>query len=129
MTTTATELLAAVGEFIEREAQPVLSGRAAFEARVARNALAMLRREQALAPALAALDAKAAVWVGGDSAEPVPVTLARALRDGHLPADQRTLGYLRRRTLTRLAIDNPRYSGFVAAAARWPDDLPEGVSP
>jgi hypothetical protein len=133
VTTTATELLAAVGEFIEREAQPALEGRAAFEARIARNTLAMLRREQALSPALAALDAEAAAWVcvdGGEAgAEPVPVALARALRDGRLSADARTLAYLRRRTLARLAIDNPRYSGFGAAAARWPDDLPQGVSP
>lgn len=129
MTTTATELLAAVGDFIEREAQPALEGRAAFEARIARNTLAMLRREQALAPALAALDAEAATWVDGESAEPVPVALARALRDGRQGADARTLRYLRRRTLTRLAIDNPRYSGFSAAAERWPDDLPEGANP
>ena len=128
MTTTATELLAAVGDFIEREAQPALEGRAAFEARIARNTLAMLRREQALAPALAALDTEAEAWVGGEGGEPVPVALARALRDGRLPADARTLRYLRRRALLRLAIDNPRYSGFGAAAARWPDDLPEGVS-
>ena len=128
MTTTATELLAAVGEFIEREAQPALHGRAAFEARIARNTLAMLRREQALAPALAALDGEAAAWVGGEGAEPVPVALARAMRDGRLAADARTLGYLRRRTLARLAIDNPRYSGFSAAAERWPDDLPEGAN-
>jgi hypothetical protein len=129
VTTTATELLAAVGDFIEREAQPALEGRAAFEARIARNTLAMLRREQALAPALAALDAEAATWVDGESAEPVPVALARALRDGRQGADARTLRYLRRRTLTRLAIDNPRYSGFSAAAERWPDDLPEGANP
>ncbi len=129
MTTTATELLAAVGEFIEREAQPLLEGRAAFEARIARNTLAMLRREQALAPALAALDAEAAAWVGGEGDEPAPVALARALRAGRLSADARTLRYLRRRTLLRLAIDNPRYSGFGAAAARWPDDLPEGANP
>jgi hypothetical protein len=135
VTTTATELLAAVGEFIEREAQPALEGRAAFEARIARNTLAMLRREQALAPALAALDAEASTWVGGESghrgesAEAVPVALARALRDGRQSADARTLRYLRRRTLTRLAIDNPRYSGFSAAVERWPDDLPQGVTP
>lgn len=129
MTTTATELLAAVGDFIEREAQPALEGRAAFEARIARNTLAMLRREQALAPALAALDAEAATWVDGEGAEPVPVALARALRDGRRSADARTLRYLRRRTLARLAIDNPRYSGFSAAAERWPDDLPEGADP
>ncbi|MHA7815285.1 MAG: DUF6285 domain-containing protein [Pseudohaliea sp.] len=129
MTTTATELLAAVGEFIEREVQPALEGRAAFEARIARNALATLRREQALAPVLAALDAAAGDWVGAGEGEAVPAALARALRDGRLPADERTLGYLRRRTLARLAIDNPRYSGFSAAAERWPDDLPEGATP
>ncbi len=129
MTTTATELLAAVGDFLEREAQPALAGRAAFEARIARNTLAMVERELALAPALATLDETAGAWVGGGQGEPVPVALARALREGRLPADARTLRYLRRRTLARLAIDNPRYSGFIAASERWPRDLPEGVIP
>jgi len=129
VTTTATELLGAVSAFLEREVQPGLSGRTAFEVRIARHTLAMLQRELTLAPALAALDAAAGTWAGGEGARPVPVALAQALRDGRLAPDRRTLRYLRRRTLLRLAIDNPRYSGFRAAGERWPEDLPEGVLP
>lgn len=129
MTTSAGELLEAVRTFLDDELAPGLDGRARFEARIASNALAIVTRELALDPALRELDAAAAArWGLAAGEEESAVTLlARELRLGACSADAERLAYLRRRTLLRLAIDNPRYSSYLAACERWPELAPDGA--
>lgn len=99
---TADQLLEAVALFL-REAEGALAGRQAFHAKVAGNALEIVRRELAQRPD----DAEAAAlepW-GGAAA------LCERLRDGRArPDDPALLRALTAAAVARLAVDNPRYS-------------------
>lgn len=113
---TAAELIEAVREFIAGPVSAALSGQAAFHARVAINVLAMVERELEDGPAMAAAEtARLEALLGrepgpeGSLAE-LNAALARAIRDGTL--DHRAaevLDHLRRTSLDKLAIANPRY--------------------
>mgnify|MGYP001815920273 FL=1 len=118
--TQAAELLAAVRAFLRSDVVPQLEGFSAYTARVAANSLAIALRELELGPALAEIDAQAAAHFGIDPGEgPVAHQLAIRLRDGDIRPDPELLGYLRQRTLKALEIDNPKYSGYLQALARW----------
>jgi len=120
MSTTTAELLDAVRQFLRQEVLPELDGFKAYNARVAANALGIVAREISLGGGLALLDERIAAQLGLDpQAAPVPVQVARALRDGTLAVDERLLCYLKERTLLSLAIDNPKYSGIEQARSRW----------
>ena len=75
---TAAELLEAVSGFIETRAAPQLTGRDAFLARVAVNALAVVKRELAQGPAAdaAAAERLAALLAGYAAGGGRPVSLA-----------------------------------------------------
>lgn len=119
--TTQTELLDAVRQFLREQVLPELDGFKAYNTRVAANALAIVARELELGAQLAALDEQMAVALG-INAEPESVSrqIALGLRDGTVVLDQRLLRYLQQRTLLAIAIDNPKYSGLQQARARWP---------
>ncbi len=118
--TDADELLGAVREFLRNELLPKLDGFDAYATRVAANSLGIVERELRLRPELERLDAAACTAFGLDPlGEAVPRQLALHLRDGRLAVDAQLLDYLRRRTLIALAIDNPRYSGYLQACERW----------
>jgi len=118
--TDADELLAAVRGFLRNDLLPRLDGFEAYATRVAANSLAIVERELRLRPELDRLDDAACIAFGLDREdEAVPRQLALRLREGTLPVDAQLLDYLRRRTLIALAIDNPRYSGYLQACERW----------
>ena len=100
---------------------PAVSGRDQFNARVAANVLGIIEREQALSPALQALDREAAQkWLPDQvSAEDIPQQLARALAARNIPADPDFMAYLKARQLLVTAINNPRYASRAVAEARW----------
>ncbi len=107
---TASELLQSVQLFLA-EAQGALSGRLAFHARVAANALAIVERELARNPDAAEADALASF--GGAA------RLCEALRAGRLdPQDPALLKAIRKAALARLATDNPRYATFARLTER-----------
>ena len=112
-------LLRALRDFLRDELRPRLSGYSAYQNRIAVNLLALLEREERYAVALRALDAHRLERLGfeGDAGL---VCLARALRDGACDDTPALRRYLRERTLLRLAIDNPGYSGLAQARERWP---------
>ncbi|MEM1403184.1 MAG: DUF6285 domain-containing protein [Pseudomonadota bacterium] len=112
-------LLQALNDFLTKDVQPQLSGASAYKTRIARNLINLLLREVSLGDSLAALDAIGAETFAleGDFSE----SLSVALRDGQVLEDEALITFLRRRTLLQMAIDNPRYSGFREACARWPD--------
>jgi hypothetical protein len=107
---TAKALLEAVQLFL-REAEGALSGRLAFHAKVAGNALGIVVRELEQDPDAA--EARALAAFGGVAAA------CAALRDGTLdPSDPALLAAVRAGALARLAVDNPRYSTFARLEER-----------
>jgi hypothetical protein len=121
--TGANELLEAVQAFLRNEVLPRLEGFAAYNTRVAANSLAIVARELQLRPELERLDQAMARQLGIDpAAGSVPQQIARQLRSRQMQPEPDLLRYLRQRTLQTLAIDNPRYSGYLQALERWPDD-------
>lgn len=127
--TDAGELLQAVRAFLRQDVLPQLEGFSAYTTRVAANSLGIVARELQLAPQLQRLDAAAAAAYGLDpQAGPVGRQIALRLRDGLQEADEQLIAYLRQRTLLAMAIDNPKYAGYLQARARW-QDVPTRETP
>jgi len=102
----ATELVAAVREFLERDVLPAVEGRVQFHTRVAVNVLGMVEREIALGPGQVAAHAAglASLGVADDAA------LAAAIRDGSL--DDRmdeVRKVVRAAVRAKLEVANPKY--------------------
>ena len=118
---TSAELLGAVKGFLMESVLPAVVGRDQFNTRVAANVLGIIEREQALGPALQALDRKAAQrWLPEQaSTEELPQQLARALAKRDIPVDPDFMAYLKARQLVLTAINNPRYASRAVAEARW----------
>ena len=114
------EILAAVARFLREVVAPETAGHTSFQARVAANALEMMRRQLDLAPAAEAAEQArlaALLGVGGDLAQ-LNAELSRRLAAGEL--DLATPGlaeHLWATTLAKLAVDQPTYSGYRAALA------------
>lgn len=108
----AEALVAAVRAFLV-QAEGALSGRHAFEAKVAANALAIVERELAQAPEQAERQALAGLTMSDGRVDTQRATVCAGLRDGRLtPATPGLLDALETSVLARLAVDNPRYSTF-----------------
>ena len=118
--TSTEELLQVLATHLRDDVQPALAGALAYRNRVACNLLGTIERELRLQPLLAALDQEAAERFKLEGGAPLP-QLARQLRDGGPEQESAAVAYLRRRTLAQLAVDNPRYSSFAEAGARWPE--------
>ena len=118
---TSAELLGAVKGFLMESVLPAVAGRDQFNTRVAANVLGIIEREQALSPALQALDREAAQrWLPEQaSTEELPQQLARALAKRDIPVDPDFMAYLKARQLVLTAINNPRYASRAVAEARW----------
>lgn len=103
---TATELVAAVREFLERDVFPSVEGRVQFHTRVAMNALAMVERELELGPEQAAQHARDLAALGvADEAE-----LAAAIRSGALDDRIEDVRDVVRRTVrAKVEVANPKY--------------------
>ena len=117
---TAGELVAAVADFLEREVGPALSGRNAFHAKVAANALRIVERELRDGPAAVEADrARLRELTGADGTLPeLNAVLAQQIRDGAAP--QGTYDHIVRSVLARIAIDNPGYPSVRDAERYWP---------
>ncbi|MBI2169072.1 MAG: hypothetical protein HYU28_06170 [Actinobacteria bacterium] len=109
---TASELLEAVSEFLERDVM-TQEGRVGFHGRVARNVVDIVRRELELGPAadeveMEGLRSLLGVDCPADLRE-ANVALARLIREGAL--DERRadlLDHLRATAIAKLEIANPR---------------------
>ncbi|MBC7102527.1 MAG: hypothetical protein H5U13_04765 [Parvibaculum sp.] len=112
---TASELVEAVADFIRNHAMPQLQGHAAFHARVAANALDIVRRELDVAPAANAEEtSRLKALLGTDGPlEDLNRELCRLIEMGEVGLDTPGLkDHLWRTTLTKLSIDQPNYSGY-----------------
>jgi len=117
------EILAAVARFLKDEAAPALSGHLAFQARVAANALEMMRRQIDLGPAAEADELarlKTLLGQDGDLAK-LTAELSRRIASGE--ADLETPGladHLWATTLAKMAVDQPTYAAYRASLAERP---------
>src|ERR671923_127879 len=109
---TASELVGAVREFLEREALPASTGRVQFHTRVAINALGMVERELVLGEQLTRDEqGRAAALMGvaaTTEARELERELARRIRDGSL--DDRiddVRAHVRATVREKLLITNP----------------------
>ena len=108
----ASELVAAVREFLERDVMAATEGRVQFHARVAVNVLAIVERELTLGPGLEPAErARAAALLGHDGEpEALERELAAAIRSGALDDrvdEVRT--HVRATVREKLLIANPKY--------------------
>lgn len=112
---TLAELVSAVREFLEEQAMPNLEGRDAFHARVSANALAIVARQLELGPeAEASEHARLQALLGSESSlDELNRELCRRIRSGDLAIDDPDLlDHLRTTTLDKIAVDQPKYSGY-----------------
>lgn len=115
---TAVELVDIVADFIRNHAMPQLQGHAAFHARVAANALDIVRRELEIAPRRNAeeFDRLKALLGCDGTLEDLNRELCARIKRGDVALDTPGLvDHLWEITLTKLAIDQPNYSGYVRA--------------
>jgi hypothetical protein len=106
----ATVLIAAVADFL-KSIEPELSGRSAFHAKVAGNALAIVGRELAQAPQ-ATERAALAGFLGHDAGlDALRAEICGRLRAGQLtPESPGLLAALSAAVIAKVAVDNPRYA-------------------
>jgi len=111
----AAALVAAIAEFIRGQALPQLDAHAAYHARVAANALDIVRRELELAPAAAAAEQArlAALLCRDDTLDALNGSLSAAIETGAMDATTPGLAqHLWATTLDKLAIDQPNYASY-----------------
>jgi len=112
------QFIEAVSEFLEKEIQPAVEGRIAFTARIALNVLGIVKRELELGPDfLTGEQDRLRGILGQDgSAEDLNTLLCKKIRDGSINyQDGALIDHLRRTTLGKMSIDNPKYSGYLRA--------------
>ena len=116
---TPEELLEAVAAFLRDHVVPgAASGQVAFHARVAANALDIVRRQMALAPAAHALEQAAITKLlgaePGDDVARLNRMLCERIANGALDLDTpRLADCLWQITLDKLAVDQPSYETYV----------------
>jgi hypothetical protein len=113
----AEALVLAVADFL-KSIEAELTGRSAFHAKVAANALAIVAREMVQAPR-AAERAALAEFLGHEATiDALRAELCGRLRAGQLtPETPGLLEALSTAVLAKVATDNPRYSTFVRMTA------------
>ena len=114
------ELIGAVAAFLKNVVAPETKGALSFNARVAANALEMMKRELDTAPAEDAAElARLQTLLGREgSLFDLNVELSRQIEAGEI--DLATPGlkdHLWATTLAKLAVDQPTYGGYRAALA------------
>jgi len=117
---TPAELIGAVAAFLKNVVAPETQGALSFNARVAANALEMMKRELETAPAEDAAELeRLRALLGRDGALfDLNVELSRRIEAGEI--DLSTPGlkdHLWATTLAKLAVDQPTYGGYRAALA------------
>ncbi len=109
----ATVLLDAVAVFL-KSIEPELSGRNAFHAKVAGNAIAIVRREIEARPREVERAALARLLGHDAGLDALRAELCGRLRSGQLtPETPGVIAALIDATLAKVAVDNPRYATFV----------------
>lgn len=111
----AIELIEAVTEFIRNHAMPQLKGHTAFHALVAANALDIVKRELTIGPKAGEEEiTRLKNLLGKDGTlDELNRELCARIENGELTLETPGLReHLWKTTLTKLAIDQPKYSGY-----------------
>jgi hypothetical protein len=109
------ELLEATASFLRDVAVPQLSGRAAFHARVAANAVDLVRRELELRPAAERVEhaGLSELLHANGSLEELNVLLSERIAAGKIGLSTPSLTrHLWATTLAKVAIDQPSYASY-----------------
>ncbi|MCC5859988.1 MAG: hypothetical protein JJT90_17665 [Ectothiorhodospiraceae bacterium] len=113
------ELLDAVITLLRDQVVPALEGRLAFDVRVAARAASIVKRELELGPGLEAQARerlRALLELDSDNLEELNTVLCERLERGELGLQSPGLTeHLWQATLHQLAIDQPRYPGYMKA--------------
>ncbi len=115
------ELVLGVRDLLRNDVMGATEGRLSFMSRVSANALDIVLRELALGDEQRVRERErlAALLGRDDELEALRWSLTRGLRDGSIPLDTPGLAdHLRATVVNQVAIDQPRYSGFLAATGR-----------
>ncbi len=113
------ELIISVREFLREDVRAATQGRNNFMALVASNSLDIVLRELHLGPAHVAAEHQRLVALLGrdDSLDALRRELSAGLQDHTIALDHPGLTeHLRATVVNQVAIDQPRYSGYLAAA-------------
>lgn len=116
------DLIQAVADFLRDQVMPKLEGHLAFHARVASNALEIVKREIEIAPAENMAEAERLKALTGKEGtlEALNQALCAAIESGAITLDTPGLkDHLWQTTLTKLAIDQPTYSGYRRGLEEW----------
>ena len=123
---TPSEVIGAVAAFLKTVVAAETTGATSFQARVAANALEMMRRQLDLAPAADAAERQRLNELLGHDGDLLELNteLSRRIAAGEM--DLTTLGlsdHLWATTLAKLAVDQPTYAAYRASLAeRAPKD-------
>jgi len=117
---TPSEIIGAVAVFLKTVVATQTTGAIAFQARVAANALEMMRRQLDLAPAWEAAEHERLVALLGQDGDLLALNseLARRIAAGEM--DLATPGlsdHLWATTMAKLAVDQPTYAAYQASLA------------
>lgn len=119
------ELLASVEAFLNHDVLPQMAPGDAFRTRVSANVLAMVRRHLELASADGNHDERERLHLLTGKRGTLPgqtAELCRLIADGYISIDDPQLrDHLWRTTLAKLAVDQPKYSGYRRALEQWAD--------
>ncbi len=116
------ELIQAVADFLRDQVMPNLEGHLAFHARVASNALEIVKREIEIAPVenLAETERLKKLTGKDGSLADLNQELCSAIESGVITlATPGLKEHLWLTTLTKLAIDQPTYSGYRRGLEEW----------
>ena|SRR5579863_117171 len=114
------EIIGAVAAFLRNVVAAETTGATSFQARVAANALEMMKRELDTAPAEDAAEIARLEALLGTSASlfDLNAELCRRIEAGEIDLDTPGLkDHLWATTLAKLAVDQPTYGGYRAALA------------
>jgi hypothetical protein len=114
------EILAAVARFLKEEIAPATTGHLSFQARVAANALEMMRRQLDEAPRADAAECERLRLLLGMDGELVTLNAELSRRIAAGEADLSTPGlaeHLWAATLAKMAVDQPTYAAYRASLA------------
>lgn len=117
---TPQEILAAVAAFLRESVIPQATPLVAFQSRVAANAVDLVARQLALAPADEADEAVRLRELLGRDGElgELNNAFAAAIAAGQIdPTSTNAAQHLWKTTLAKVSVDQPRYSGYRAALA------------
>jgi len=115
---TSLEIVGVVSDFLREQVLPELDGRTKFHALVAANALDIVRRELETAPPANTLElARLQALLSSDGTlEDLNRKLGTQIESGEITLDTPGLKeHLWTSTLTKLAIDQPKYSAYKKA--------------